>query len=138
MGLAEGKIVKNIILLILMLQYTSVSSQYIQRDSIFNKKVEMAIKQGDAEKLSLLFYTKIDLTLINNSGLYSKHQAKFVLTEFFKDNRPDSFNILNESKNMESNFTVGRLHTTHQHFRVCYLTKVINNKLYIYQLRIEK
>lgn len=118
----------------------SINSLYSQQqtDSISITTIAEALNNGEIEKLANLFNTKVDITLPDQSGIYSCTQAYFILKDFFKKNPPTSFQIINESLNNGSNFIVGKMHTANQHFRVGYLTKYENNKLYIYQFRIEK
>jgi len=102
------------------------------------KKIEKAIISGETDLLSQFFNIKVDIILPSQSGIYSKLQAHFIIQEFFKKYPPTSFQIINETQNNGSIFTVGKMHTKNQHFRVCYLTKQTNNKILIYQFRIEK
>jgi len=125
-----------ILVFILSISHSKVIAQ-VTDDSTFNQLIVTAINMGDAVGLAELFHKKIDMTLPGQSGIFSKQQAKFILSGFFIENSPESFVIVNENKSSDSNFVVGRLHTHHHHFRVCFLTKLIDNQIFIYQLRIE-
>ncbi len=108
------------------------------KDTVAYKTIENAFKSGEMQKLSQLFNNKIDVTLPNQTGIYSSTQAYYILKEFFKSNKPRSFYIITENYNNGSNLIVGKMSTANENFRVCYLTKYSENRLLIYQIRIEK
>ncbi len=107
-------------------------------DTTAYQTIKKAFNSGDIQQLSLLFNTKVDITLPNEAGIYSSTQAYYILKEFFKLNHPRSFYIITENYNNGSNLIVGKMRTANENFRVCYLTKYSGNKLLIYQIRIEK
>ncbi len=109
-----------------------------QNDSTIHNSISKALQSGQAKELSELFYEKVDIILPNQSGIYSKSQAFFIIKDFFEKNPPVSFQVINQNFNNGSSFVVGKLHTAKQHFRVCYLTKYSDNLFYIYQFRIEE
>lgn len=109
-----------------------------ESDTVFNKQIISAILKSDVNGLAKYFHSQIDLLLLEESGIYSKVQATFILKEFFNDNHPESFNIINENNNKGSNFIVGKLHTHNKQYRVCFLIKQTNDKTLIYQVRIEE
>lgn len=121
----------------IFLIFNETSAQNNQ-DTVLNSKIVESIINADVDGLSNFFYTQIDLVFPDEFGIYSKRQAKFILKDFFKDNVPESFNIINQNNNKGSNFIVGKLHTASQHYRVCFLTKENKNETLIYQIRIEK
>lgn len=57
-----------------------------------NAEVPMGIlkgfKEADAEKVSSYFEATLEMTLDSNKQMYSKAQAKQVLTGFFRTNKP--------------------------------------------------
>jgi len=107
-------------------------------DSITYDNISRALNSGDIQQLAPLFYTKVEITLPDKAGIYSQAQAYYVIKDFFDKNPPTSFEIINESLNNKSNFIVGKMHTNTQLFRICYLAKYTDNKLYIYQFSVEK
>lgn len=106
-------------------------------DSITYLTISTALNKGDVKIFNQVLNEKTDITLPYTSGIFSKRQAYYILKDFFENNPPKSFQIINTSVNNGSNFIVGKMHTSNQHYRVCYLTKYTNNNLYIYQIRIE-
>ncbi len=123
--------------LLFNISIASLSAQ-ISSDSLFYSIVTDAIIDGNADDLSNLFHSKVELTLPGQNNIYSKQQAKFILKDFFLKDKPTSFNLVTQNKIDDSSFIVGKLHTTKKHYRVCFLTKTINNVIYIYQIRIEE
>jgi len=107
-------------------------------DSVTYQTIATALNSGDIEQIAPLLYTKVEIALPDKAGIYSQAQAYYILKDFFEKNHPTSFQIINESSTNKSNFIVGKMHTATQHFRICYLTKYSDNKLYIYQFSVEK
>ncbi len=129
---------KVVLCLIVLYCTVSEAKTQTQSDSVFYSLITNAIIEGNADELSALFHSKVDLTLPGQNNIYSKYQAKFILKDFFLKHRPDSFNLVNQNKIDDSSFIVGKLHTAEKHYRVCFLTKTISNVIYIYQIRIEE
>lgn len=132
------KLLLFVLLSITILSKPVKAQKTINADSITCIRISEALNKGNIEALKEVLNRKTDITLPDKSGIYSNRQAYFILKYFFTENPPKSFQIINTSFNNGSNFVVGKMHTTSQHYRVCYLTKEINNKSYIYQIRIEK
>lgn len=107
-------------------------------DSLFYNQLTLAIEQGNTKALMNNVHNKVDITLLGQSGIYSKNQSKFILDDFFKKNKPEEFNIISKSQVENSNYFVGKMSTANEQFRVCILTKRIEDKIFIYQIRIEE
>ncbi len=107
-------------------------------DTTIYTTINAALSNGNIDILEPFFNKNIDITLPNNSDIFSNKQALYILKEFFKTNPPTLFQPINQNFNNGSNFIVGKMHTKNQHYRVCYITKYTDNKLLIYQIRIEK
>lgn len=120
--------------------FFSINASFAQVtfDSTSYQTIANALNSGDIQHLSPMLNTKVDLSLPNQVGIYSNTQTYYILKEFFQKNPPLSFQIINESMNNGSSFIVGNMQTANQDFRVCYLTKITDNKLFIYQFSIEK
>lgn len=107
-------------------------------DSLFFEKIVVALQKADASGISEYVYNKVDITLPNQNGIFSKYQVKLLLEDFFQKNKPDTFVFSNRYKKTDEMFIVGNYKTHESQYRVCFLTKTIDNKNYIYQIRIEK
>ncbi|MBI9067897.1 MAG: DUF4783 domain-containing protein [Salinivirgaceae bacterium] len=140
MFLKKKKLLQRTFICIIAITLFFINNGYSQNqtDSLINKQISKAILDGNANDLSILFHSQVDMVLPQQSGIFSKVQAKFILKEFFKTNIPESFNIITQDANKGSNFIVAKLHTVDQHYRVCFLTKKTLESTLIYQIIIEK
>ncbi|MBN2523546.1 MAG: DUF4783 domain-containing protein [Bacteroidales bacterium] len=92
---------------------------------------------GDASKLSQYFNQTIELTFFEKEEIYSKTQAEIILRDFFAKNPPKQFKILHEGGKESSKYAIGRYTSTSKAYRITFLLKTINSKIFIHQLRIE-
>jgi hypothetical protein len=100
--------------------------------------VSIALYNGDANRISNFFNTKIELALPGQTAINSRNQATMILNSFFEKNRPTSFYNISKSYSNQGVFIVGTLLTEGQRYRVSYLVKSSNKSNLIYQLSIEK
>lgn len=96
-----------------------------------------SFNNGDASRLSNYLNDNVELVLGNNNNVYSKQQTLTILTDFFKKNKVNSFQVLHQGEKETSNFIIGTLKTSNDDFRVYILMRKTNNKTLILQLRIE-
>lgn len=96
-----------------------------------------SMKVGNAEELSKHFNTSIELVILDQEDVYSKQQAKQIVSNFFVKHKVKSFKILHQGGKDESQYAIGTLETENGDFRVYFLVKQKNDKAYIHQLRIE-
>ena len=97
-----------------------------------------AFKTGNSEEIAKYFGSSVDLSILNNEGVYSNTQAKLILKTFFEKNKPSSFTIVHngDSKN-SSHYSIGNLKTSTNTFRTYILYKETNKKVTILELKIE-
>jgi hypothetical protein len=101
-------------------------------------KIAELIKQGNAHELSKYFAASIDITVLENTNVYSKTQAEFILEKFFKENKPQSVTLLHRVNSSASfNFTVLLLNTDKGKYRVACTMKEVEKEMVIIELRIE-
>lgn len=106
----------------------------------FDREIINAIQTANGNILAKHFFSNIELNIPGVQGNFSKTQAEFILKNFFKNNPPSSFNIINEgvSGGEKSRFFLGNyLSTNGNSFRVYYLCKEINGKNLITILKFE-
>lgn len=96
-----------------------------------------SFKDGDASKLSQYFNQTIELTFFEKEEIYSKTQAEIILRDFFTKNPPKQFTILHEGGKESSKYAIGRYTSNSKTYRITFLLKTINSKVFIHQLRIE-
>lgn len=118
--------------LILLIPFSSVC-QTEEKEGI-----SAAIQSGNAQSLSGYFTESIDLTLLDIEDVYSQKQAQVILSKFFIDNVPSSFNLKHEGKSkVEDFYYIGILKTNTGNYRVTFFLKKENDGFNIKQLRIE-
>ncbi len=74
-------------------------------------KIEDAIKGGNSSQLSSYFQKTIMLDMPGHSGSYSKQQASYIMSDFFKEHKAKSFSFSqqissnNNTKNLLGRYT---------------------------------
>lgn len=102
------------------------------------ESIEAAIRQGNAKALGAYFASSVDLTVLQTEDVYSKDQAEVILTRFFNENAPGSFEIRHEGKSkLDDYYYIGELSTTSSTYRLTFFLKKNDSKFRIKQLRIE-
>ncbi len=109
----------------------------IGQDAVKDKVVE-AMKQGNSKDLALHFIPNIDLTIRENSDIYSRAQAEQILRKFFNDNPPVDLVIEHSGvSKFGDQYFIGILRTRTGYFRVTFFLKRSENDHQVKQLRIE-
>ena len=98
-------------------------------------EIIQSLKTGDSKTLSEYFNQNVEMVVLENDNVYSKAQAQQIVTKFFSDNSPESFNILHQGGKGDQ-YVIGNLVTNKGSFRVYLFLKKNNGKDYIHQLRI--
>ncbi|MDQ2179281.1 DUF4783 domain-containing protein [Marinifilum sp. D714] len=131
------RIIKYIFVGILFVLFsaTNVSSQ-TQND--LPKNLMLAFKQGNCSSLSNYFSDRIQLSIQDKEGNYSKSQAKQILDKFFRDYPPTDFKKKHAGGKTGARYATGELITKKGNFRLSFLSKKQNGKFIIHQLHIEK
>ena len=107
---------------------------FSQTENILSK----ALSKDNAKALSSFFDESIDMELPNIKGIYSKQQAKLVLSEFFNQNTIIAFKEKHLGGGGEkAHFLIGSLQTSKQEFRTYILYHIVQDKPQIIELRIE-
>lgn len=96
-----------------------------------------ALKAGDAAKLSGFLNNNVELVIANNNDVFSKQQASAIVSDFFRNNKVNSFEILHQQNKDAASFAIGILRTNKGSFRVYVLTRKNDGLNLIQQLRIE-
>ena len=102
------------------------------------EEILLSLKNGNSKVLSGYFNQNIELVVLDKDNVYSKAQAKQIVSNFFNTYIPEDFNILHESGKEGARAVIGNLKTNNGNFRVYFLLKKNAGKDYIHQLRIEK
>ena len=99
-------------------------------------EIILSLQTGNAKVLSGYFNDNVELVVLDNDNVYSKAQAKQVVSNFFKSFTPESFNVIHQGGKEGSKYVIGNLKTNNGNFRIYFLLKNSNGKDYIHQLRI--
>lgn len=97
-----------------------------------------SLKNGDSKTLSEYFNQNVELVVLENDNVYSKAQAQQIVSKFFSNNTPESFNVIHQGGKEGAKYVIGNLKTNNGSFRIYFLLKSNDEKNYIHQLRIEK
>ncbi|HKJ43511.1 MAG TPA: DUF4783 domain-containing protein [Sunxiuqinia sp.] len=97
-----------------------------------------SLKTGNATTLSNYFNQNIELVVLDKDDVYSKDQARQIVSSFFSHNQPQRFTIIHQGGKEGARYAIGNLLTQNGVYRVYFLLKENGGKLYIHQLRIEK
>lgn len=130
-----SKVIKHISIFILFISLAGIVGS---AQAQIPENLRLSLESGNAKNLSEFFNQNVELVIGEDDNVYSKAQAKQIVSNFFKENKPETFKIMHEGGKDGSKYVIGNLHTTKGIFRVYFLLKENNGKSYIHQLRIEK
>jgi len=119
-----------------LLFISSAGALYAQNGEIPNEIVS-ALNSGDAGKLSGYLNTNVELAISNKNDVFSKQQATGIISDFFRTNHVQSFQVLHSGTKDTSSFAIGTLKTSGGSFRVYVLVRKSGGQTVIHQLRIE-
>lgn len=101
--------------------------------------ISLAIRSGNAREVAKYFDTSVEVTIHNESKVYSKQQAEMVLKDFFTKNPVTSFNIIHKgSSNEGSQYGIGTLLTGGGSFRTYIYIKQKGDVFFVQEMRFEK
>lgn len=123
---------KHLLTIFLVLFHFLVNAQQI------NEKLTAAFKANNAPQIAVYFDDKIDMSLPNQEGVYSKVQAEQILKKFLSTNRVKSFEFIH-SGNSKNNihYSIGEMNANGNDYRVYIKYQVINSKALIQEFKIE-
>ena len=73
---------------------------------------------GNAALIAEYFPANIDISILGKSNLYSKSQAKQVLSTFFAQNKPTTFTVIHEGKSNGTKYFIGSYVSNEDKYRV--------------------
>ena len=100
--------------------------------------IVMSIQNGNDEMLAKYFNQNVELVVQSHDDVFSKSQARQIVAEFFKSNKPKQFSIIHQGGKEGARYAIGSLVTSTGNFRVYFLLKNKEDNSYIHQLKIEK
>lgn len=85
------------------------------------------------------FDSNVELTILDNEGMYSKGQVETILNDFLGKNKPSAYKKVHEGNSGNGAFfQIGELSTTSGTFRTYLYAKNINGKFVVQGFKIEE
>ncbi len=96
-----------------------------------------AFAAGDAVVLSSYFNDNVELVIGSTNDVFSKQQATGIITDFFRRNKVNSFQVLHKGTKDTSAFSIGTMKAGNNTYRIYLLVRKSADRQLIQQLRIE-
>lgn len=111
--------------------------------NVFNANlsdITRAISSGDADALGQYFDQTVEVSILEEEGVYDKAKAVSVVKQFFAKNAPKSFSQVHQgtSKGADSQYCIGNMTTNGTTYRVYIYMKVSGGKYLIQELRFDE
>ena len=130
----------KIILVTLLLAFSSIATGIDLKaqtpDEVFGK-ITTAIQSGNADALSALLQSPVEITLPGADQAYSAQQASFVLKEFFTKYPTKSFKVLHKGNSGPTQYGTGSYVSGAGTFDTNIFLKKVDNTFKVTQLRFE-
>ncbi|MBN2519244.1 MAG: DUF4783 domain-containing protein [Bacteroidales bacterium] len=126
----------KVILIICVIISINNYSYGILANNIPNEIIN-AFKNGNSKELSKYFNITIEMTILDNEGIYSKIQAEQIIADFFLKNPPINFQVIHQGGKEGSRYAICEFNSSEKKFRVTIYLKEIENNSFIHQLRIQ-
>lgn len=94
---------------------------------------------GNAAEIAQNFNASVQLTTPGKEGVYSKSQAKMILSDFFSSHAPESAKLTQQGKSENgAHFMALNLKTATADYKVTLFYRGSGNAMRIHELKIEK
>ena len=101
--------------------------------------VAIAIRSANAKELSKFFSSNVELTILDNEGVYSKPQAEVILRNFFVQNPPAAVTINHRGSSAQgSKYAIATYECQKGKYRAYIFMKESGSGMVIQELRFEK
>jgi Domain of unknown function (DUF4783) len=120
--------------------FLTICSRITFAQSDILEDISVAFNNSDQRLLSKYFNNKVEITLLDQSNVFSKSQAEMVMKDFFSKYTSTEFKILykNNPSNDAARFAIGQLDTQNGRFRIYFIFKTIDNTVYLQEMRFEQ
>ncbi len=99
----------------------------------------IAMRNGSATAITKYFNTNVELTLLDNEGIYSKVQAEQMLKNFFTQHPPKNVNIQHRGSSAQgAQYAIAIYEASNGKFRIYIFMKDNGNGLQVNEFRIER
>ncbi len=100
----------------LILGFINLVSLAVQSSE--SDKLVTAFQNSNVNEISAMFISSIELTTPSSSGVSTKEQAKIILENFLRNNKPSKAALFHESSGTSNSMIVISLTTSNGNFRV--------------------
>ncbi len=102
--------------------------------------ITKGLEQGDASAIAAFFEGQVEISILEEEGVYDKGVARQKLASFFKKHQVLSFEQVHKgtSKGKNAVYCIGNLVTVDQSFRVYVFLEAKGDQQLIQELRIDK
>ncbi|MFK7920621.1 MAG: DUF4783 domain-containing protein [Bacteroidia bacterium] len=125
----------NTLTLLLVISVIGVGRVQAQND-VVNAVVE-SLTAGSGEAMANYFGDRVEITLFNQTHIYSATQARYAIRQFFSDYPSDNFTLLNTGSTGETSYILGTLITAKGNFKVNVHIRTAGNGGTIEQVRFD-
>lgn len=127
-------IMKKLQLIILALVLSAFSSKADSFDDIMQ-----AMKSGQTSGITKFFSSNVELTLLDNEGIYSKQQSEQMLKNFFAQHPPKNVNIQHKGSSAQgAKYAIITYEASNGKFRTYIFMKDNGSGLQVNEFRIER
>lgn len=99
----------------------------------------MAMKNGQTSGLTKFFSSSVELTLLENEGIYSKSQSEQMLKNFFSQHPPKNVSVQHKGASAQgAKYAIITYEATNGKFRAYIFMKDNGNGLQVNEFRIER
>jgi hypothetical protein len=125
---------KKLQLIILALVLSAFSSKADSFDDMMQ-----AMKSGQTSGITKFFSSNVELTLLENEGIYSKQQSEQMLKNFFAQHPPKNVNIQHKGSSAQgAKYAIITYEATNGKFRTYIFMKDNGSGLQVNEFRIER
>ncbi len=99
--------------------------------------VAVAMRSGNASRLSTYLDYRVDISLPEKSDTYSKSQAELIIRDFFNENGVQNFQVKQKGENSGTEFCFGVLQTRNGDYRTSIFMKQKGDRQYLQEIRFQ-
>lgn len=99
--------------------------------------ISTAFQKGDAAGLQPVLAKTVDIAISEANRNCDAEEAVSMLAEFFKSNKPESFQLVHHADKGETGFFVAKLKAGKQQYRLNVAYTTVDNKAIVQSIRIE-
>lgn len=99
----------------------------------------VAVRNGNAKEVARFFNASVELTILNDEGVYSRQQAEVVLRNFFSQHLPKSVVLQHKGASAQgARYAIAVYECAQGKYRMYIFMKDQGTGMQVHELRIEK